>query len=305
MLDRADVEAVLNLTPITVHGTTSYQIVSAGKHLASEKPLASTLDEAEKIIETAGRNGATVVCSPPDMLYPVYQEARRLIDAGVIGKVAFARVRSSHEGPGDELWPGWPTDPTWFYQEGAGPLFDLGVYGIHRITGLLGPAKRVSAFGGITEPSRTVRGGPFAGTVMQVTTEDTYVFMLDFGGSTYAVVDGSFNVQAASGPKIEVFGTEGTINIHEPSAAVPLEIYRHDVVPGIDGWVSPRDWGYLEEERVHRLGRAILVDHLVDCVRSGTQPVLSAAHACHSLEIMLKVRESARTGCALQLTTTF
>jgi predicted dehydrogenase len=80
---------------------------------------------------------------------------RRLLDAGAIGKVAFAKVRSSHGGPAS--WA-FPTDPTWFYQLGAGPLFDLGVYGIHTITALLGPARRVTAFSGITEPTRTVEG---------------------------------------------------------------------------------------------------------------------------------------------------
>ena len=307
MLERSDLDAVANLTPIPVHGATSLEILQAGKHLVSEKPLATTMEEANALIETAAAQGLTIVCAPPDMLYPYYQEVHRLIGEGAIGRVAFARVRSSNSGPGS-TW--WPNDPTWFYQRGSGPLFDMGVYGIHEITGLLGPARRVVAFSGTTEPTRTVRGGPFRDKLIEVTTDDNVLFMLDFGQSTFAAIDGTFNVNAARGPKIEIFGRGGTININERRAvragAPPLEVYRVDAVPGIGGWITPESWTLTQErERVEQLQRALLVDHLVDCVWEQRQPVLSAEHARHALEIMLKVTESARLGQALELTTSF
>jgi hypothetical protein len=90
------------------------------------------------------------------------------------------------------------------------------VYGIHEITGILGPAKRVVAFSGITEKVRTVRSGPFAGKKIEVTADDNTLLMLDFGNSTYAVIDGTFNVNAAKSPQIEIFGRAGTINLYNP-----------------------------------------------------------------------------------------
>jgi predicted dehydrogenase len=307
MLERCDLDVVANLTPIPVHGATSLAILQAGKHLVSEKPLATTMEEADALIETAAAQGLTIVCAPPNMVYPYYQEARRLIGEGTIGRVAFARVRSSNAGPAS-TW--WPNDPTWFYQQGSGPLFDMGVYGIHEITGLLGPARRVVAFSGTTEPTRTVRGGPFQGKRIEVTADDNVLFMLDFGQATFAVIDGTFNVNASKGPKVEIFGRAGTININDRRAvqegAPPLEVYRVDAVPGIGGWIVPESWALVRaQERVAQLQRAILVDHLVDCVWEQRQPVLSAEHARHALEIMLRVTESARLGQALDLTTSF
>ncbi|GAA5029889.1 Gfo/Idh/MocA family protein [Actinopolymorpha pittospori] len=307
MLEQSDIDAVVNLTPIAFHGETSLKILRAGKHLATEKPLGSTMEDADAIIETAAASGLTVVCAPPDALFPTYQEARRLLDQDAIGKVAFARVRSSHAGPGGGPF-GWPTDPSWFYQLGSGPLLDMGVYGIHEITALLGPAERVVAFSGITEPTRVVRGGPFEGTVMDVTADDNTLFMLDFGGATFAVVDGTFNVHAAKSPKIEIFGRRGALNIKDGGGGdSPIELYRADAAPGLDGWVDPRGWRHLQagQRRLDTLHRAVVVDHLVDCVRTGARPVLSAEHARHALEIMLKVVESSRTGQALDLATTF
>lgn len=307
MLERADIDAVVNLTPIPAHGSTTLRILEAGKHVTTEKPLATTLDEADAILAAAAERGLHVVCSPPNMLYPTRIEAARLIRAGAIGKVAFAKVRASHGGPASMM--NWPTDPTWFYQEGSGPLFDVGVYGIHEMLGLLGPAQRVSAFSGITEPTRTVRSGPFAGKQIDVTTDDNTLIMLDFGGSTFAVVDGTFNVNAAKGPRLEVFGREGTLNLPNNlnvNGGRSIDLFRLDASNGLSGWID-LDLAHLEpaQQRVDKLRRALLVDHLADVVAGTAKPVMGADVARHALEIMLKAVESARTGRVLDLTTTF
>src|SRR5580704_5345992 len=132
MLARGDVDAVVNLTPIAAHYETSLCI------LAAEKQLASTLAQADELIEAAAQGGLLIVCAPMDILKREWAQARRLIGEGAIGKVAFARVQSSHGGPAAMAWP---ADPSWFYAKGAGPLFDMGVYGLDRITAMLGPAR--------------------------------------------------------------------------------------------------------------------------------------------------------------------
>ena len=305
MLERSDIDLVINLTPIPLHGSTSRKILEAGKHIIAEKPIAATLEEADALIDLANAKGLKYVVAPPSMLQPSRMEAKRLVEAGAIGQPCFARVRSSHGGPAVGAWP---LDPTWFYQEGSGPLLDMGVYGIHEITGILGPAKRVVAFSGITEKVRTVRGGPFKGKQIHVTTDDNTLLMLDFGDSAYAVIDGTFNVNAAKSPKIEIFGRAGTINIwdHQSDPSAPtLEIFRLDAVPGIDGWITPRGFSSGSDSQLQRYRRAILVKHLVECINEDRHPILSAEHARHALEIMIKAIESARSGQALDLRTTF
>lgn len=303
MLADADIEAVANLTPIPAHASTSLAILEAGKHLVVEKPLATTMAEADAIIELAATRGLVLVCAPPDMLFGPYTEAQRLIADGVVGNIAFARVRSSHAGPGGGTEP-WPLDPSWFYRDGSGPLFDMGVYGIHEITGLLGPARRVTAFAGVTDETRTVRFGPFAGTEMPVDTPDNNLFMLDFGNSCFAVIDATFNVHASKSPKVEIFGRKGVVNIYTPGGE-NVEVYRIDIAPGLDGWITPVDWRITDSIHRDRLGRAVLVEHLARCIRTGETPVLTGEHARHALEIMLAVSQSAREGRVVELTTTF
>jgi len=77
-------------------------------------------------------------------------------------------------------------------------------------------------------------------------------------------------------------------------------------VPGIDGWITPRTRSFDSRTQHQRdLGRAIVVEDLLQAVREGTRPVLSAEHARHALEIMIKAIDSARAGRALDLETTF
>jgi predicted dehydrogenase len=307
MLERSAAELIVNLTPIPIHGETSLKALRAGKHVVTEKPIASTVAEADLLIETARSKGLTIVAAPPNALDPNRQEIRRLVRAGAIGKPCFARVRSSHGGPASGAWP---NDPTWFYQEGSGPLLDMGVYGIHDITAILGPAKRVIAFSGITEPIRQVRGGPYKGKTIDVTTDDNTLLMLDFGDSTFAVIDGTFNVNAAKSPGIEIFGREGTLTIPDDMFGgrdqPPFELFRLDAVDGVDGWVTPRNNALVAAaRRFDALQRTAVIEHAAECIREGRHPILSAEHARHALEIMLKAIQSAREGRAMDLNTTF
>src|SRR5947199_42556 len=208
MRARRDVDALVNLTPIAAHHETSLRILAAGKHLVTEKPLASTLAQADELIEAADRGGLLIVCAPMDILKREWAQARRLINAGALGKVAFARVQSSHGGPAAMAWP---ADPAWFYAKGAGPLLDMGVYGLDRITAVLGPALAVAAMSGVTAPVRRARGGPFDGLEIPVTENDNNLLLLDFGDSRFAVVDAGFCAVATLSPEVEVFGLGGPL----------------------------------------------------------------------------------------------
>jgi predicted dehydrogenase len=304
MLANGDIDAVLNLTPIEAHAETNLRILAAGKHLVTEKPLASSLAEADEICALAASQSLVVLCAPADMLSLEWAEASRLIRTGAVGKVAFARLQSSHSGPAAMAWP---ADPTWFYQKGAGALLDMGVYGIDRITGLLGPALKVSAMSGLTVPVRRARGGPYDGLQIQATEDDNTLLLLDFGDAVFAVIDATFNVQASRTPDLELFGTAGTLIVNRPDRTdSSIELFRLDAAPGLAGWISPCSVDAVpSENRAARYCRAVLVDHLVDCIERGVRPVTGADRARHVLEIMLAAKTAAREGRTVDLTTSF
>jgi predicted dehydrogenase len=300
-----DVDAVVNLLPGPDHYAASMQVLESGRHLVTEKPITGTLEEADRLLDLAERQGLLVVAAPADMLANEWIQARDLVAANAIGKVAFARVQSSHAGAAAMAWP---VNPSQFYQRGVGALLDMAVYGLTEVTGVLGPVRRVSALSGITVPVRRARGGPFDGLEIPVSAPDNNLLLLDFGEATFAVVDGTFNVVASRVPRMEVYGLEGALVVNRSDVGLPpVELCRLDAAQDVGEWVTPAVYGVpaVGSDRFAELQRGALIEHLADCLRDGRQPVASGRHARHVLEVMLAAERSATEGRVMDVATTF
>ena len=187
------------LTPTPTHFEITRAALLAGKHVLSEKPLAMTLAEADELVELAARGPGVFVPAPFTLLSPTYQAIARRIRRGDIGKPCSARGRYGWSGP----WWG-----EWFYRPGGGPLFDLACYNITSLTGWLGPVERVTAMTGTAVPERVVNGKP-----VPVEVEDNAQVLLDFGGACFGVVTSGFTMQQYRSPALEVYGTDGTLQM--------------------------------------------------------------------------------------------
>jgi len=300
MLEKADIEVVVNLTDMLHHAPFSLLAIKAGKHVYTEKPMATTLEEADTLIKEAAKAGVKIASAPPVMLSLAVEQAKEIINKGTIGKVCFVCAHSSSAGPA--LWEEYSSDPTWFYKKGAGPLFDLAVYSLHAITGILGPVKKVTAFSGIAIPERIIRGDTARGKTIKVEVDDNTLMLLDFGDVTFAYVDGTFCMQATKSPAIEFFGSEGTVtlNPYYYGEGPPMGLYAKKKEFGLKGWSTPVA---VRAEETYSLGDG--VEHLVDCINQGKEPIISAEHGRHVLEITAKAYESAKSGRAQKLATTF
>lgn len=296
MLEHEDFSILVNTTSIQHgHFPLNKAALERGKHVYSQKPFATSVEEATILIETARANNVWLAASPLHMLRPDLQEMKRLIEAGAIGKVHFASVRSSHGGP--EYWQYREVDPSWFYHKGAGPLYDLGVHGLHAITGLLGPAKAVSCMSGISDPQRTVYSGTHDGKIIEPEVDDLTLLMLDFGGGTYATLDCTYCVKAGRRPGMEIYGSRGTITTSYDEKQ-PFEIFRDEPALRLRGWTQPT-------LRLEKVQQSVGVLDLMRAVDENRPPVLTPEHARHVIEIMNTCMEAARTGCTQQLSTTF
>jgi predicted dehydrogenase len=303
LLAEAEFDALVNTTSIPAHFPVNLKALQAGKHVYSQKPFAATVEEATILIDEARRRGLKLSAAPIHMLRPEVREIKRLVDAGALGKISLVRCRSSHGGP--EYFQYRDADPGWFYREGAGPLLDMGVHGLHQVTGILGPARSVTCLSGISERVRVVRTGAFDGQEIRPDVDDNTVLLLDFGSATFAVVDSSYCVKAARGPGLEIFGSAGTIAVEvraygrrADEGEPPFQLYRDDRALGLRGWVTP-------QLRLPRVRQAVGVQDLVDAILDDRPPVLTPEHARHVIEIMTKCGPAARQGRTVPLETTF
>lgn len=309
MLKDEDIEIVVNLTPVLNHADVSLRAISAGKHVYSEKPIAATLEEADKIIDSSKKKGVKLACAPATLLHPDNLKVLSLLNNNIIGKIAFVRARASNPGP---AWiTDFTTDPTWFYKQGAGPVFDLAVYPLQLITRFLGPAKRVFAFSGKSFPRREVKFGEAKGKMIKIEVDDNTQIMLDFGDSTFAILDATFCVMSAKGPRMEIYGNLGTINLYSKPEEPSVEIFQVRDELGFRGWslLEPVYRGSLSPASPPPASRgwtfADGVLHFAKCIEEGKDPLISGEHARHVLEIMIKAYDSAKLDKPLNLVTTF
>lgn len=276
-----EVDLVLVLTPMKEHGQMARAALEAGKHVLVEKPLATTLEEAARLVELARQNPGLLLPAPFTLLSPTFQTIARRIQQGDIGKVHSARALYGWAGP-------WWSE--WFYRPGGGCLFDLGVYQLTSLTGLLGPARRVMAMAGVAIPEREINGRK-----IRVEAEDNAHVLLDFGGSVFAAVTAGFTIQQYRRPAIEIYGGEGT-----------LQLLGDDWDPdGYELWQNQAGAWQLYKETHPDWPWTDGLRHLVECIERGERPLITPEHAYHVLEIMIQAHNSARQGLALEIKSAF
>ncbi len=296
--------AIFNLTPAPFHRDTTMAALERGLHVFSEKPLAASVPEAQELIAFAKERERLLLCAPAVMATKRFNWIKQILADGRLGSPTLAVAQMANMGPAG--WRAYTGDPAVFYAENVGPILDTGVYSLHAMTGLLGPAKRVEAFGGISIPERDVLIERLAGQKIKVGANDHNLIHLDFGNNRFAQLLSSFAVPSSKAPAFELHCTKGSISIsmsdwYDGNGAI--DIYKRDEsLLGVDGWLNgvraPGDYG--QDHLIHA-GPS----HFINCLLEREKPILTAEHACHVLEIILKATASAKEGKALELETTF
>ncbi|MGR9137392.1 Gfo/Idh/MocA family protein [Rhizobium leguminosarum] len=113
----------------------------------------------------------------------------------------------------------WHPNPDFFFQPGGGPVLDLGPYYITNVINLLGPIRRVTAFTGSARSQREITAeGPLKGTFIRVGTPTTIHAVLEFHSNAIVTLGASWDVRGHGPHNIELYGTEGSIFIPDPSS---------------------------------------------------------------------------------------
>ncbi len=285
------IDLVLNLTTPAAHAEVALAALAAGKHVYGEKPLAATMTEAATVLAAAGRAGRRVGCAPDTVLGTGTQTARHAVDTGLIGTPVAATAFMMS--PGHE---GWHPDPEFYYRPGGGPLLDMGPYYLSALVHLLGPVTRVTGAAGRARASRTIGSGPRVGTTFPVEVDTHVTGILQHAGGALSTLVMSFDVPASRLPRIEVYGTEGTLSVPDPNGFDgPVEVWR----TGRPEWVTlPPSAGH------PGAGRGYGVADLAEALATGRPHRASAELAYHVLDIMQSLLDAARNGTAVTLTST-
>ncbi len=276
-----DVDLVLVLTSMREHGQVTRAALEAGKHVLVEKPMSTSLEEAAQIVEMARTSSGYLVPAPHVILSPTYQRIWRHVHSGDIGTPYLARAFYGWSGPS------WGK---WFYEQGGGAMFDLGVYNFVSLTGLLGPAKRVTGLVGTAIKERVVEG-----EMMQVQADDNAHVCIEFAGNCYAVITTGFTIQHYRTSALEIYGSRGTIQMKgddwDPDG---YELWQNEVGAWKIYEETDPNWPWTDG-----------INHIVQCIIKGERPIIRPEHAYHVLEIMEKARLAGGDGQARTIESTF
>jgi predicted dehydrogenase len=283
LLADRDIDIVLNLTIPRAHFAVAMAALKAGKSVYNEKPLALMRQEGKKLLAVARRKGLRVGGAPDTFLGGGLQTCRKLIDDGRIGEPIGATAFMMCHGH-----ESWHPDPEFYYKVGGGPMFDMGPYYLTALVALIGPVRRVTGSTRITFPERTITSQPKAGTQVKVDVPTHVVGVLDFANGAIGNIITTFDVWAAELPRIEIYGTEGSLSVPDPNGfGGPVRVRRM----GEKEWTEvPLTHGYAENSR------GIGVADMAYGLRTGRSHRAGGELAYHVLDIMHAIHDASDKG---------
>lgn len=290
LLADPEIEIVVNLTIPKAHAEVALAAIQAGKHVYGEKPLAVNRKDGQKILAAARAKKLRVGSAPDTFFGGGIQTCRKLIDDGWIGKPVAASAFMTCAGH-----ESWHPDPEFYYDIGGGPMLDMGPYYLTALVNLLGPIRRVSGSARTTHSERMITSQPHCGKIMKVQALTHYATVLDFAQGAIATMIMSFDCKAAQLPRIEIYGTEGTLSVPDPNTfGGPVRIGGK----GKEWLEVPLTHGYTENSR------SIGVADMALAIQSGRPHRASGELAFHVLDAMEAAAESSANGAAITLAST-
>ena len=296
LLDDPNVDMVTICSPISLHYEQGLMAIEADKHIHFNKTMTIKVTEADEIIRRAADKKLRIVASPGTMSDPFSRRMRKLILEGSLGQLGWAITGSSAGNglyhlnekvrQGDGILSN--INPDWYFKKPAGgPMYDVSVYVLHNLTGILGPAKRITSMSGIAIPEHLFKGRKIANEM-----DDSTMMLLDFGNSIFAVVHTTI-AGAITGWTPHIYGTEGSIigtMFNDKDISFP-----EDRMPHVTGAHAHMEESHVFEDMMQ----------LVDWVREDRPSIATAEHARHVIDIIESGYKAAETGQTQALRTSF
>ena len=263
LLADAQVDAVINPLPNSLHCAWTVKAAEAGKHVLCEKPFAMTVAEAQRMIDAARANDVLLMEGFTHRFLPQQQFVRQAIDAGEIGQVRVVRAELTY------TLLDWDTDSRARPELGGGCLMDAGCYCVNQLRFIMG-----------TEP---IRVQAFQRLKEGYGVDATFAGILHFPGDRLAYMCTS--MEAPFRGCCEVIGTQGRIEMPDLFEGTAVRVVtgqgeRVQAFEGVDRFM-------------------LQIAHFSDCILHGKQPMISPEDAKANTAVLVALQQAAREGKAV------
>lgn len=281
LVAREDIDVVSVCTPNYLHTEQTIAALKAGKHVLCEKPMATSVPDAQAMIRASEESGKKLFVGFTHRFMNHNVKAKEMVDAGIIGEPYIMRIRFSHDGP----YKSWSAKTDWFFdpqRAHGGALLDMGIHAIDLMRWFFGEVTAVTATCGTY--------------VKDIAVEDTAVLTLEFGPKKIGYIEVGWSTKPGA-IGFELYGTEGTL-INDYST--PLRLYLEQgqaKVFAVDdyaaGWTEITDCqGGGWDTEIEAFVQSILEDRLISTGGEAGLAAVAVAEAAY---------ESARLGKRIEL----
>ena len=265
VIERAD--AVYITTPNTQHVPLALAAIDAGKHVFCEKPLATTIPEAETVFERTQRSDAVFQIGHNRRFAPVYATLKRLLSETHEAHSAHVKMNR-----GELLKPEWTGDP----HVTGGFLYETPIHMFDMMRFLFGEIETLTAIGSSHEYQEI----------------DDFSVLLKFANGMHATLATAADASwLFPFERVEVFCHHATLVTREMEMLVwSSSLEGHFSSESMQQTPREEKWGYLQEDRA-----------FVDSILNGTPPLVTAFDGLMSVEIANAVYESVRSGAPVRI----
>jgi myo-inositol 2-dehydrogenase / D-chiro-inositol 1-dehydrogenase len=300
LVEDKNVEALTVAVPNFLHRDVALAAIREGKHVAVEKPLAVTLDQADEMVRAAKTAGIVNMYTENLCFAPSYRTAKEIADKGGLGKLYLCKAYESDDivrgskAEKEVMKSSWYLDPK---QSGGGKLISTGIHAIEFVRFMFDHPKALRVHAEIIDS---------LGIQKPKHMEDMALVTIRFEGDRVGEVHTGFYMTGGTDDRAEIYGDQGTIFLdlyrrneikvhsHVGYGSVGQSMFQPSEGADI-GWSFPipderYDLGYYHEQR-----------HFLQCILEGKRPRVTFEDGRATLEIVLAAYKSHETGASVNL----
>lgn len=282
MLEKESLDVVSVCLPNALHAPVSIAALNYGAHVLCEKPMATTKEEAQAMIDASEKSGKTLMIAHNQRFVPSHQKAKELIAEGAIGKVYSFRTAFGHGGP--ESWSIDGQDSWFFRKDDAvmGAMGDLGVHKADLIRYILDEE--------FTDVSAIVE----TNAKDNITVDDNAVCILKSESGVIGTLTASWAYKVNEDNATLIYGEKGLLRIEDDPNYSLIAIYT-------DGSKVNYELGAIQSNEEGKQTSTGVIDHFIHTIKVGEKPLIGGEEGKKSLDIILAAIESSKTGKRIAL----
>lgn len=286
LLEDPEIDAVSVCAANTVHAEITVAALNAGKHVLCEKPMATTIEDCEAMVEAAEKSGKYLMIDQNQRLAKAHMEAKKMIDAGRIGKILTFRTTFGHGGP--ETWSVDPGKNTWFFdpkRAAMGAMADLGVHKTDLIQFLTSQTVIETTATLMTLDKKDAEG-------KLIGVDDNAICIYKMSGGIVGTMTASWTYYGAEDNSTVLYGTEGIMRIYDDP--------QHSIVV-IDKDGSRSEYDVEAIQTNDNQTSSGMIDLFADCLVQQKEPEISGKSVLTAMRAVFGSIESSKKGCAVKV----